>query len=425
MKRSATRKAKVTLDHTAIIAVDAAQEKWNVYTELGGVVIEAAHANRTDVVERELGALRDQARTAGCTQIVVVCEPSGGCEQVVLKTARRLGLETAWANPEVVKQLRMVESYDTGKTDPKDARTIFLLAQLQRTQTHRVLTGPYALLREWHAMYGAAEAAAAAAKNAIHAQLTQVFPDFSFKKDFLFGPSGQALAACVQLNPYRIVKLGRRRFERALRKRAPRIQKASIERLWHDAELSVRHAVDPRLLAVQAHRLAQLCADLAREEARKAAIAQTMEALYAEAQALDPHLPNAERGVITTFHLARLIAVVGPLADFQTAQQLWRFLGYNLRERQSGKFRGQTRISKKGSSLGRQVIGHCLLPLVKRDRLFGPVYHAKRAQGMPGNKAMVAMMRRFVKMLFGWYRSGAAFDATRVFVAESQYRKAA
>ncbi len=425
MKRSATRPVKTSDPTTAFLAVDAAGAKWNVYTELGEQLFEGEYENRTDVVERELGALRDRARAAGYTQLVVLCEPSGGCEQVVMKTARRLGLETAWVNTEAVCKLRVVESADMGKTDVKDPRVIHLLGRLQRTQRHRMLTGPYALLRQWHPLYCAAEAGVAAAKSAIHAARAQVFPDFSFKKDFLFGRSGQAVGKCFGFNPYRIVQAGRRRFEEALRKQCPRIQPASIARLWRDAELSVRHEMDERVVALQEKGLAQLFEDLTLHEQRKAEAARAMEQLYAEAQALDPALPAAERGVVTTLHLARILAVVGPLSDFRTSRQLLRFLGLNLRERQSGTYRGQTRLSKKGSSLGRQVLGHCVLPLVKRERLFGPAYHAKREQGMPGNKAMTVMIRRFVKMLFGWYRSGGQFDARRVFVAASQYRQAA
>lgn len=49
----------------------------------------------------------------------------------------------------------------------------------------------------------------------------------------------------------------------------PRIQRRSLERLWNDAELSVRHAVDERLLEVQGRRLEQLFEDLDRHLERK------------------------------------------------------------------------------------------------------------------------------------------------------------
>ena len=426
MKRSATRKQNTSPDKdTAILGVDAAQYKWNVYTELRDEGFEGEHENRSDVAERELTALRDQALSLGYTRVLLLCEPSGGCEQVVVSTARRLGIDTAWVSAEAVCKMRTVESNDSGKTDIKDPRVIHLLGRLGRTQKQRVLPVPYTLLRQWNAIYGAAEQEAAAAKCSIHRQIRAMFPDCSFKRDFLFGPSGQAVFERLGFNPYRIVKAGRRRLETILRKHCVRIQKASIERLWRDAQLSVSHGVDQRVLAVQEKRLALLFEDLHLHRRRKEEAARAMEKLYAEARQLDPALPEAQHGVVTTLHLARIVAVTGPLSDYLSFRQLLRYLGLNLRERQSGTYRGKTKLSKKGSRVGRQVLGHCVLALVKRDRLFGPAYHAKREQGMPGNKAMTVMTRRFVKMLYGWYRSGRNFDAVRVFASESQYREAA
>lgn len=426
MKRSAGVSRKASQNgSTVYFAVDASWDKHNLYVVLQDGPIEREFVSRTDVVEQELTVVRDRALRQGFTDLVLLCEPSGGCEQIVLKTARRLGFRTAWANAEAVSKLRLVESNDTGKTDLKDPRVIHLLAELGKAQKHRMLEVPYSPLRQWHKIYTEAEAGVVAAKSAIHNHRLQLFPDFSFKKDFLFGKSGWAVLEKFGFNPYRIIAAGRRRFERVMRKAAPRIRKDSIERLWNDAQLSVRHGVDSRLLAVQEKYLTQLFEDLKLHSERKAEAARHMEKLYREAQQLDPKLPDAERGVVTTLNLARLIATTGPLSDFQTARQLVRFLGLNLRERQSGHYRGKTRLTKKGSAIGRLVVSQSVLPLVCRKRLFGPVYHAKRKQGMPGNKAMVAMMRRYVKMIFGLYRSGKKFDRSRVFLPESQYQIAA
>jgi hypothetical protein len=44
---------------------------------------------------------------------------------------------------------------------------------------------------------------------------------------------------------------------------------------------------------------------------------------------------------------------------------------------------------------------------------------------MSGGKAMTAVARKFLKMLWGWYRSGGAFDRERVFACHTQMVKAA
>ena len=80
------------------------------------------------------------------------------------------------------------------------------------------------------------------------------------------------------------------------------------------------------------------------------------EALRAQIEALgdqlkaDGSLPPIDEAVsgLTLFNLARLIGQTGPLGDFRSKRQLLRYAGMNLRERESGTYKGQTRLSKKG-----------------------------------------------------------------------------
>lgn len=100
--------------------------------------------------------------------------------------------------------------------------------------------------------------------------------------------------------------------------------------------------------------------------------------------------------------------------------------GVNLKERKSGKYVGQTRIARTGRPLLRTIINHMALPLVRRGRLYGAYYHHKiGVQKMPGAKAMTAVGRKVVKLIWGWYRSGGAFDASRVFTCAAAHRNAA
>lgn len=64
----------------------------------------------------------------------------------------------------------------------------------------------------------------------------------------------------------------------------------------------------------------------------------------------------------------------------------------------------------------RKILSQIVLPLVKKEALYGEFFHRKRI-AMPGQKAMVVVMRLFLRKLHGWYRSGRAFDAERYFHA--------
>jgi transposase len=168
--------------------------------------------------------------------------------------------------------------------------------------------------------------------------------------------------------------------------------------------------------------LEHLWRDLEWAERRCGEVGAELKRLYDQARELDPRLPNAWPGVVSPLALARLIGELGPLSDFQGWRELLRYVGLNLRERQSGQFVGQIRITRKGRPLARRILNQMALPLVKRHRLFGPYYHAKK-RTMDADQAMTAVTRKILKMLWGWYQAGQSFDITRVFACESQARR--
>jgi len=116
---------------------------------------------------------------------------------------------------------------------------------------------------------------------------------------------------------------------------------------------------------------------------------------------------------LTLYNLARIAGEAGPFTDFHSRRALLRYAGLNLRERQSGTYRGQTRISKKGRIMLRKAAAQATFPLLRRDRLFGAMYARKRASGMCAQKAKVAVMRKFLVMVFSMSQSRDSFRENR------------
>ena len=424
--KSTTINTQAKVAAPVILAFDVSKEWLNLTTCISGRMSDHVFANRTLVIEEQLETFKRRAHMAGHDQLLVVCEPTGCYHTTLMQTAHRLGLKTAWVSGEVVFKMRAIESNDSGKTDIKDPHVIHTLASIGKTLTYRRYDEPYSLLRQWHGLYEQADVAAVRTKCLLASQIKSLFPDYGFKKDFLYGKSGQALIEFYGGNPSRIVRSGKSRFSQVMRKRAPGIRQLTIETLYSQAESSIRNQLSPRMNEIMAYRLKQTWDDYRLYETRKSEAKQQMEALYQEARQLDPKLPSAEKGVITTFHLSRVIAETGPISDFSSLRKLIRYAGLNLREKQSGAYRGKTKLSKKGRSPLRKILGQIVLPLVKRNGLFGPYYHGKKERdGMPGTKAMTAVMRKFLKLVYGWYHSGGAFDRNRVFACESQHGIAA
>ncbi|MCH8013129.1 MAG: transposase [Candidatus Marinimicrobia bacterium] len=200
-----------------VLAFDVSKDKLDCYGEYGSRTVEDSFANRTEVIEQKLFTLSGLAQSAGFEGLHILAEPTGIYHRKLLRTARRLGHTTALVNVESVSKLKVVESNDTGKTDEKDSRVILMLWKLGKTLTDRVFRGEYLLLREYNRIYDVEEKELVRVRNRIHECLMELYCDYSFKKDFLYGKSGRALMELYGCNPYRVVRSGYTRFFRRMR----------------------------------------------------------------------------------------------------------------------------------------------------------------------------------------------------------------
>ncbi len=411
-------------DLTALVSFDVGMDEVFWRSEMLGVLKTRHVPNRLNSVRELLEDQLAMAEAAGFSGIRLALEPSGAYHESILRIAKQLGIKKEWVNPEVLKKLRFVESGDDGKTDIKDPRVVELAAFLGKTLIQRDLPHPYNLLREWNKVYERAELGMIHAKCLVNPLIKQLLPDFDFGKDFLYGPSTRALVDRFGANPFKITKRGIKAFNRRMKQAVPRIRSKSIDRLYTQAKASVDSGLDEGFAEVLEHQIRLAFEDLEIEERRREEAGEKLVHLYHLARIEDPNLPEPTDGVLTPLRGARIIAETGPLSDFRSIQQLYRFVGINLIERSSGTYRGRTRTAKKGRKLGNKILNQAAFALSRKGRLFADYYHSKKST-MEGAKAMTATARKYLKMFFGWYKSGAAFDHDRVFLCAGERAKAA
>lgn len=409
----------------ATIACDVSSRKLNLFCrELSapGAVAEWEVANRTEAITSTLNFIRERAAAKGIAVLRVIVEPTGVYHKHLLRIAASLGFQTALVDASHVKKMRSVIFGDTGKTDERDPVAIEAVATQGRLIEDRRREEVYQMMRQWGKLHHDAEVAMIDAKSRVHRALTLLFPDFDFTTDFLYGSSGQAIVRCYGLDPHVIAAQSVARMYERLRKHS-RIQRLSVARLLTQARQTVTAVSKSRVTDLLGRELAYAWEDVEFAIRRRETARAELEALYDEARMSDPKLPDTTGSAVSKVAFARFLGEAGPLSGYSSWRQLMRVGGVNLRERKSGKYVGMTMIARTGRALFRCVINQMALPLVKRDRLFGPYYHHKTGvQKMPGKKAMMAVSRKIVKMIWGWYRSGAAFDAGRVLKCEGEYR---
>jgi transposase len=382
-------------------------------------------ANRTGDIQTTLTRLGTEARAAGFTTVRVVVEPTGVYHKLLLRLTRAAGFEGCLVNAEDVVKMRQVIFGDSGKSDTRDPSAIAGVAANGRLMDDRELPEVFQLLRGWAKIYQDAEDGIIEAKNRIHRGMRLLFPDFDMSTDFLYDRSGRALLECYGLNPHRIAKQTPSSMLQRLRRHSA-IRKRSVSRVLEQARASARSTPGGEINALAERELRLAWEDLERHEERRAEARRQLEDLYRRAREADSRLPEPVRGVISLTGLARFVAETGPLSDFNSWRQILRLAGMNLRERKSGKYVGQTKITHKGRAQLRRVVTLLALPIVRGRELFGSYYAQKTdVQKMPGKKAMTAVGRKLVKMIWGLYQSSAAFDRDRVFQCESAYRHVA
>lgn len=91
-------------------------------------------------------------------------------------------------------------------------------------------------------------------------------------------------------------------------------------------------------------RLKQLWADWRRHKRRKEQIATRIEEVYHRLQERGRELAPFEE--ISACQLGRLIGEVGPLEDLSSLTGVEKYVGLNLRRRQSGDYEGEVKITK-------------------------------------------------------------------------------
>lgn len=93
--------------------------------------------------------------------------------------------------------------------------------------------------------------------------------------------------------------------------------------------------------------------------------------------------------------------------DFKTGDQLIAFLGLDLQYKDSGKKHGRRTLSKQGSSEGRRLLYNVAM---SASRGAFKVMYEHYTSKMTCTQALVAVMRKLLRIAFGVWRSQKAFD---------------
>src|SRR6266567_4026866 len=116
--------------------------------------------------------------------------------------------------------------------------------------------------------------------------------------------------------------------------------------------------------------------------------------------------------------VAVLRAELGDVARFHRTDQAVAYAGLDIAIKESGKWQGQAKLSKRGSGLLRQMLYLAAVRSVRFEgSAFGIYYRRLVARGMPKGAALVAVMRKMLIVAVHVLKTKEVYDPSKVAAA--------
>jgi transposase len=110
-----------------------------------------------------------------------------------------------------------------------------------------------------------------------------------------------------------------------------------------------------------------------------------------------------------------LRAELGDVGRFAGRDQAVAYVGLDVTVRQSGKWRGQRKVSKRGSGAVRRILYLAAVRSIARPgSAFGAYYRHLVGQGVRKMSALRAVMRKMLSVAYCLLKSGRSYDPQKV-----------
>jgi transposase len=296
------------------------------------------------------------------------------------------------------------------KTDKLDAGTVaraLLSDELRPAYVPSDVIGAY---RELVRLQSTLTDAAARHKQEIRDLLIVLFPEVTqvFKD-----PTGPTALALLRAYPgaVTIATVGIEGIAQLLQDVAPqKYGRQTAERL---VALAQQSSASPIAIAARGRCLQILIDQVRQTQANLDELEREIAALLARDTGVGSLQSVPEFGPTT---VAMLRAELGEVARFRGSAQVVAYAGMDVTVRESGKWKGQRKLSKRGSGALRRCLFLAALGSLRTrtGSAFGAYYRALEARGLRGYRALVAVMRKMLVVAYHLLKSGERYDPAKV-----------
>lgn len=107
--------------------------------------------------------------------------------------------------------------------------------------------------------------------------------------------------------------------------------------------------------------------------------------------------------------VAGLIGEIGDFRQFHTLREVMKLAGLDLFEISSGKHQGNRHISKRGRPLLRKLLYFAAINTIRKGGVMHGCYQRHLEKGMPKTKALIAIARKLLGILFALVRNHSQY----------------
>ena len=335
--------------------------------------------------------------------IVVGFESTGPYAEPLYHYLKKKPVKLVQINPMHSKRVKEMSGNSPNKTDRKDPRVIADIICLGHALTLVVPEGAAAHLRRLTHGRERALKARTVMLNQLQHLIFVIFPEFlSIMKNM------STKTAAYLLNHYptpeRIVELGVDDLEQVIKKVSRgKLGRQRAEELFEAAKNSVGIGEGKDSIVLEIEHLNAMIEN----ENRFIESLEKQMLCYLEQIPYSVSLLSIKGfGVVT---VAGLIGEVGDFKKFDTHSEIMKLAGFDLFEVSSGQHQGQRHISKRGRALMRKLLFFAAINAVKTHGIMHAHYHQMLDNGKPKIKALVAISRKLLRLVFALARDNTMY----------------
>lgn len=367
--------------------------------------------NRIHGFEKLLEWVKRHQQENNKTHVIFGVEPTGHYWLSLAYYLRANGFDFVLVNPMHVKKSKELDDNSPTKNDTKDARVIAQLVKDGRYSVPNLLDGIYAELREGVKLREQLSKQLMIIEGRIQNNIQRYFPEFL---DVFKCWNGKAAMCTLRLFPFP-KDLRNMTPEDVLMKWKPFVNRGvGIKRatkLVETAKKSVGIEVGLRFGKREIHSLLDQY-ELYREQLAE---------LEQELEELVLTIPGAQKMMnikgVGAMTVATFFAEVGDINNYSHPQQLVKMAGLSLREHSSGKYKGQTRIDKRGRKRLRKSLYLAIRPLVRYNPAFRALheyYTTRLNRPLKKQQSLIALCGKLLRVLFVIGKKQCEFDENKL-----------